>query len=54
MRRLPLQLPIFNQGGPRIARSEPALRRAYDKFEQEANEWLMLTNQSKVIRASVF
>src|SRR6516162_3126413 len=33
---LRLQLPIFNQGQARIARSEAALRRAYDKFEQEA------------------
>ena len=33
---LRLQLPIFNQGQARIARSEAVLRRAYDKFEQEA------------------
>jgi cobalt-zinc-cadmium efflux system outer membrane protein len=35
---LRLQLPIFNQGQARIARSGAALRRAYDKFEQEAVE----------------
>jgi len=35
---LRLQLPIFNQGRARIARSEAILRRAYDKFEQEAVE----------------
>src|SRR6516162_512140 len=33
---LRLELPIFNQGQARIARGEAALRRAYDKFEQEA------------------
>ena len=33
---LRLQLPIFNQGQARIARSQAVLRRAYDKFEQEA------------------
>ncbi|HKR32836.1 MAG TPA: TolC family protein [Terriglobales bacterium] len=35
---LRLQLPIFNQGQARVVRSEAALRRAYDKFEQEAVE----------------
>jgi cobalt-zinc-cadmium efflux system outer membrane protein len=33
-----LQLPIFNQGQARVVRSEAVLRRAYDKFEQEAVE----------------
>jgi cobalt-zinc-cadmium efflux system outer membrane protein len=33
---LRLQLPIFNQGQARIARSQAVLRRAHDKFEQEA------------------
>jgi len=33
---LRLELPIFNQGQARVARGEAALRRAYDKFEQEA------------------
>src|SRR5215472_8330465 len=33
---LRLELPIFNQGQTRVARGEAALRRAYDKFEQEA------------------
>ena len=35
---LRLQLPIFNQGQARLVRSEAVLRRAYDKFEQEAVE----------------
>ena len=35
---LRLQLPIFNQGEARVVRSKAALRRAYDKFEQEAVE----------------
>ena len=35
---LRLQLPIFNQGQARVVRSEAVLRRAYDKFEQEAVE----------------
>lgn len=33
---LRIQLPIFNQGQARIARSESQLRRAYAKFEQLA------------------